>query len=327
MKQKLIIGFSLLLFVFIVVLISTDLFKNSGNSDKNEYAYDLEKYKKIDTSLICYDEVFKMDIELPELNAIAIDNASLIYIASNNIIVLYDNSFNKLLKFQTDSTINAIAANNNSNLYLGINDHVEVYTKNGFLIKKWKPYSNKSYITSIAFNNGFIYVADAGNQLVFKYSDEGQLLDIYGKKDKEKGFAGFIIPSDYFDIAFGSDDKIWIANTGMHKLQQFSDDGDLLASWGSTSMELKGFAGCCNPTHFCILPSGNFVTYEKGLDRIKIYSPNGKFQCVVSGPTDDNSEAASNCSIGALVHDMAVDKNGDIYVIEASNIVKVFRRK
>jgi hypothetical protein len=326
MKQKLIIVFSLLLLAAVVAIIATDLFKNTEQSGKNEYAYDLEKFKAIDSSLIAYNQISKTQIDLPQLNALAIDSSSLVYIAAQNEVGIFDKSLKKLSSFKTDSTIHSIAADNGI-LYLGIGNHVEVYNTKGVLLKKWAPFSAKGYITSVAVKNSHVYVADAGNRLVFKYNKDGKIVGTYGKKDKTKGFEGFIIPSKYFDLAFGNDEKVWVVNPGMHKVQQFSDEGDLVASWGSTSMNLDGFAGCCNPTHFCILPDGKFVTYEKGLDRIKVYSNVGKFECAVAGPSNTNAEAAEKCSIDAMVHDMAVDKHGDIYVIDASNNLRIYRKK
>jgi hypothetical protein len=92
-------------------------------------------------------------------------------------------------------------------------------------------------------------------------------------------------------------------------------------------MQLEGFAGCCNPVHLAILPNGNFITYEKGLDRIKIYGPTGNFECVVAGPGSFKGKSDFHCSQATLVNDMASDPEGNIYVLDAYNLVRIYARK
>jgi hypothetical protein len=151
---------------------------------------------------------------------------------------------------------------------------------------------------------------------------------VIGKKDKSKGVDGFIIPSFYFDVAVGPDNELWIVNPGKHEVCNFTEKGDFRTSWGLASMQTNGFAGCCNPIHFSILPDGRFVTCEKGLDRIKVHDQSGKFECVVALLNDGNTEALTNCSIGARIHDLACDSEGTIYVLDASSkMVRIFNRK
>ena len=53
-------------------------------------------------------------------------------------------------------------------------------------------------------------------------------------------------------------------------------------------MSVEGFCGCCNPTHFALLPDGGFVTSEKGIPRVKVYDGGGKLLSVVAGADDFN---------------------------------------
>ncbi len=71
---------------------------------------------------------------------------------------------------------------------------------------------------------------------------------------------------------------------------------------------MTDFFGCCNPAHFAVLSDGRFVTAEKGLPRIKIYSPQGKFECVVAGQEQFPSIAA----------DLAVDNHDRILVLDSN---------
>ena len=327
MKQKLIIGLSLLFLLVVIFLIGRDLFTNRENNQDNPTEYNLEKLRKIDSSLICYREVRHINPSLGVVHALAIDSSSNIYIAGDNEVQVFDKSLQKVNTLKLDASANCIAISGDI-LYAGIGNHVEVYsTKNGKLIK-WKSYNSKGFITSIAANETNVYVADAENRLVFRYDPDGNLITVIGKKDKSKGIDGFIVPSLYFDVALSPDNELWIVNPGKHELINFTEKGDFRTSWGVASMQPNGFAGCCNPIHFCILPNGKFVTCEKGLDRIKLHDQSGKFECIVASLSDPNTQALNNCSIGARIHDLAADSKGIIYVLDASSkLVRIFEEK
>ena len=326
MKQKLIILFSLLLLAAVVYLISKDLFNGSSKTEKNPCEYNLDKLKAIDTSLIKYKEIRHFKPSMASLKGIAIDENSNVYMAGTNGVLVFDKGGNKISGFIADSTANCIAIAPNKEVYLGVGNHIEKYNQQGSLQKKWETYGRKGYVTSIAVRGKDVFVADAGNRLVLHYDENGNLLNVIGKKSKD--FIGLIIPSMYLDVAIGSFDDLWVVNPGKHELENFSDKGDLRSSWGVPSMQLEGFAGCCNPIHFSILPNGYFVTYEKGLDRIKLYNQAGKFDCVVASPASFTGKSEYHCSFATMVNDLAVDPQGNIYAVDAtSNEVKVFGKK
>lgn len=325
MKQKLIILFSLLLLAAVVYLISKDLFTGSGKTEKNPCEYNLDKLKAIDTSLIKYKIFRHYRPSMARITGIALDENSNAYISGTKGVQVFDKDGNKTGGFTVDSTANCIALGPNKEVYLGVGNHVEKYSQ-GALQKKWNTYGTKGYITSIAVRGKDVFVADAGNRLVLHYDAEGNLLNVIGKKDKD--FVGLIIPSLYLDVTIGQFNDIWVVNPGKHELENFTDKGVLRSSWGVPSMQLEGFAGCCNPIHFSILPNGYFVTYEKGLDRIKLYDQAGKFDCVVASPQSFTGKSEFHCSFATMVSDLAVDVQGNIYALDAtSNEVKVFERK
>jgi hypothetical protein len=85
-------------------------------------------------------------------------------------------------------------------------------------------------------------------------------------------------------------------------------------------MEIQGFSGCCNPSHFVILEDGSFVTSEKGLPRVKVYNRIGYLVSVVA-PTEKFIE-------GTVGLDLAVDSAQKIYVLDPmQKLVRVFVKK
>jgi glucose/arabinose dehydrogenase len=109
----------------------------------------------------------------------------------------------------------------------------------------------------------------------------------------------------------------------MRQIMTVSYAGDLGDVWGSAGSQLADFFGCCNPAHLAMLPDGRFVTSEKGIPRVKIYSSQGKFESVVAGPEQltvhslqvvDPREDADK-----RVFDIAADSQGRVLVLDPQN--------
>ena len=327
MRQKLIIGFSLFLLLGVMALIVADLFKSPARNQDPEI-YSIEDLKKIDTSQICYREVKQLKTGMSVLQGIALDNNLNVYICGNREVQVYNQVWEKMADFRVDSNAYCIAPGSQGEIYLGLGDHIEVFDHTGTRKGKWDSYNERSFLTSIVVIGDEVFAADGENKIILRYDRGGKLLNTIGKKDREQGLEGFIIPSMYFDVAAGPDEELWAANTGRHEMLNFSHDGKLISFWGTASMQLEGFAGCCNPVHFAVLPDGYFVTYEKGLDRIKIYNQAGKYICTVSGPVNTNEKSLATCSISSPVHDLAVDREGKVYALDGDKmLIRVFIRK
>ena len=90
--------------------------------------------------------------------------------------------------------------------------------------------------------------------------------------------------------------------------------------WGEGSVAIEGFFGCCNPANLCVLSNGRLVTAEKGLLRVKIFSADGQFECVVAGPeqlehpTAVTGEARFDHEYKAV--DVAADSEGRIVLLD-----------
>ena len=107
----------------------------------------------------------------------------------------------------------------------------------------------------------------------------------------------------------------------------------ITGNWGRPSAGIEGFCGCCNPVGLALLPDGRHVTCEKGLPRVKVYSPKGGFESVVAGTETfyENAKTGalktrSDGLVGGL--DAAVDSQQRIYILDlVANDVRIMQRK
>jgi hypothetical protein len=283
MGKKSTIVLALALLFAVMAFMLWDLFFNNPDGNSNPYAYDLKLLKTGDTTLIMYTEAQHFNTGIKVVHGIAIDGANRMYVCGENSVEVFDSAGNRVTTFPISGTAHCIAVDENNQIYLGMQDHIEIYQIDGRQIKKWKSVGSQSTITSIAVANNAAYIADAGRKVVYHCDYEGNILKKIGEKDPARTIPGFVIPSPYFDLNIGINGELWVVNPGRHRFEKYNSEGDLTSSWGVASMTMEGFCGCCNPSNFVILSNGSFVTAEKGIERVKVYDPNGNFMWVVAG--------------------------------------------
>ena len=310
-----------------VVLLDATGEKGSGLSD--EYKFDVSMYAKTDPELVLYEEVeSSIKTGLKEAKAIAVDSGGVIYVAADEVIKKVNSTSIKL-----SGTPLCLTVTDEGGIYVGLKDHVEVYDSAGKLKARWKGLGDKAVLTSIAVGEDDVFVADAGNRIVIRYDMDGNVVGRIGAKDEKRNIGGFVIPSPYFDLAIADDGLLRVVNPGEHKIEAYTFDGDLEFSWGKATPEIDGFCGCCNPINFAILEDGSFVTCEKGLIRVKVYDPDGKFVGVVAGVETlveggfaRACDFPADCQMGGF--DVAVGNDGRVFVLDTNKgVVRTFTKK
>ncbi len=320
MKQKLIIIASILLLLAVIGFMVKDLFVDDTKTASNPYQYDLGNLKDVDPKLVTYKEELQMKIGFEEVYGIAVDSKDKIYVVGNDTVEVFNKTGQKTMQFKIEGIARCTAFDGKDRLFLGMMEHVEIRDVEGKLLSKWESMGDKAILTSIALTDSFVFVADAGNNVVYRYNYDGKLINKIGEKNKEKGIEGFVIPSLYFDLAIGRDGELWVVNPGTHTLMAFAYDGRLISSWTKTSMQIDGFSGCCNPSHVAMLADGSFVTSEKGIERVKIHSPTGELKCVVATP--------AMFTEGTKGLDIAVDSKERIVLLDPmKRLVRIFVEK
>jgi len=319
MKNKGIIIFLLILAVVIVAVIVGDYVSDRPNRSKpNPYAFDVNEFKTVDPELIHYRETKNFRVGFEEPSAIAIHHDK-VYVAGDNNLKIIDLSGALLNDFTLPGKPQTVEAFNQT-IYVAIDNRIQVYNEEGNLQNEWESPGENSLITAIAATENDVFVADAGNRKVIRYSPEGENLTEFDGKAEEGVLHGFIIPSPCFDLDINDVDELWVVNPGLHALENYTFNGNLRAHWKNTGMRPEGFSGCCNPSHFTFLDDGRFVTSEKGLVRIKTYKRSGEFEGVVAAPTKFVDEGRAP--------DVAADSQNNIYALDFDKkLIRVFEPK
>jgi sugar lactone lactonase YvrE len=299
---------------FAAVYVGRLLFRQEADrASREHYQYDISAYREIPAELVRYREAKRIETGMRRLRGIAAAGKDNVYVTGDGMVKVFDGEGKEQTRFELGSTARCIALGPEGTVYVGMERHLEVYDTSGKRKASWPSLGEKAVLTSIAAGAKDVFVADYGNRVVWRFDRTGALRGKIGEGE-------FIIPSPYFDVAIDPDGALWAANTGERRMERYSYDGKLEKGWGESSMELTGFSGCCNPSHFAIAANGSFVTSEKGLERIKVHDGNGEFSCVVAAP-DDFAE-------GTVGIDVAVDSAGRVLVLDpATRTVRVFEEK
>ncbi|MFV0592423.1 MAG: hypothetical protein ACK5M7_13635 [Draconibacterium sp.] len=321
MKNKGIVIFLIVLAGVIIAVMAGDwISKRPDKMEANKFEYNVDDFKNVPEELVLYKETknFKVGFETPAAITISGDT---IFLAGDKKLKLIDTTGKLLLEtaFQDEPTTVEV---NSGMIFIGFKNYVQVLNMHGELQNKWALAGENTLITAIAADQNNVFVADAGNRRILRYSKNGGLISEFEGKASDDDLHGFIIPSPYFDMDITAYDELWVVNPGMHTMEQYTEDGNLREHWRASGAQTENFSGCCNPAHFCFLPDGSFVTSEKGLVRVKIYKPSGEFLGVVAPPAkfDDKLEGQAP--------DVAVDSKGNIFALDFDRkLLRMFEKK
>jgi hypothetical protein len=324
----------LAMFGAVAALWQIDPWGEQGNRLSERFDYDLETYTKVDPAIILYRQTAEFAVPLEEPRAIAIGPGDSAYVAGDQAIVSFGRDGMKASQIELEEPPRCLAVARSGApglIYVGMKGHVEVYDAQGSRQASWPRLGDKAQLTSIALGESDVFAADAGSRIVWRYDPDGKLLGQIGKRDEDRHIPGFVVPSPYFDLAITPDGLVRVANPGRHSIEGYTPEGHLEVVWGKPSLGIEGFCGCCNTANFALLADGSFVTAEKGIPRIKVYDPEGKFEGVVASPEVLAPTATiaeeTRTDHKLAVFDVATDSQGRVLVLDPSGRrVRVFER-
>jgi hypothetical protein len=236
-----------------------------GDNTKNE-----TKAGEIDSLPDLWKISREIKTEEGSLKAVTVSPAGNIFLGGDSFITCYDQELKQIWNLKTPYPVTSLS-NSGDTIFASTMEKILVISSGGEIKDEWGPFEDNGIITSVSSNRSYIAFADAGNKMIFILNKKGEVRKLIGQNDGQ-----FIIPSPYFDVALGSDNTLFIANTGHRRIETRTIEGVFKSYFGEPGTAPNAFCGCCNPAHFAIIPDG-FVTAEKGINRIKILSKKGEF--------------------------------------------------
>ncbi len=287
---------------------------------------------RIDPALIHYQQTGEIPVQMQQVRAVAVGPDDRIYVGGDVLpetwaVHVFAPGGAKVGEFALQRSPKCLAVGGTDHafpgrLYVGMADHVELFDAQGSPQGAWGSLGEKALLTSIATSDQDVFLADAGNKIVWRYDPSGKLKNRIGEQDDLRKIPGFRIVSPQFDLAVSPDGLLRVVNPLAVRIEAYTFDGDLEAFWGESTTTIEGFFGCCNPSHFAILPDGRFVTAEKGFPRVKVYDADGKFLSVVAGPQQLDVRGDDEPP------DVAADGQGRILVLDPkARSVRIFEHK
>lgn len=194
---------------------------------------------------------------------------------------------------------------------------------------------------------GNVYVADAGNNRVQKFDNNGNFSlkfgipgdvnggfvttsgvavaaggDIYVSDDFtqrisifnslgvfQSTFSAGAFPTVATGVALDSSGNVYVTDSGNHRVRKFTATGTLITSWGSSGTGDGMFNG---PQGLAIDSSNNVYVADTGNNRIQKFNSSGGFITKWGTPGSGNSEFNSPTGVSA-------DSSGTIYVADSGN--------
>lgn len=293
---------------------------------------DLLPMPRIDPEMILYREIYQpRPTGFAESRFVTVDSSGVVYLAGDQSIRILNTGagIRDIVKLNVSPFC---LVSTEDRFYVGTRDSIVITDKKGNIKTTWKSLGKNAWITGMVVDNHRIFVADAGQRIVWCYDAEGNFIRRIGDKNPDKNIPGFVVPGPYFDLAMAPDGLLRVANPGNHQIEAYTVKGDREFAWGRFGNRLEDFTACCNPVSFAVLPDGNIITCEKGVARVKVYDTFGKLKGFVADP---KQLASVPLSIGLKTEriqrygfDVAADSQGNVYILDrARNVLRSFRRK
>jgi DNA-binding beta-propeller fold protein YncE len=129
------------------------------------------------------------------------------------------------------------------------------------------------YPTDLAWSDGTLVVADAYNNRIQVFSEDGQPLDrwggIFGSGVPGSGRGSFRVATG---VAIDGSSRVYVADFQNHRIQVFSREGAFLTAFGSHGSDPGQFN---RPTDLDFGPDGRIYVVDSGNDRIQVFASLG----------------------------------------------------
>jgi NHL repeat len=224
----------------------------------------------------------------------------------------------------------AVAVDSSGNVYVtDYNSRVQKFDSNGKFLMKWGTagdddgqFAVHSHMSIAVDASGNVYVSDTNNYCIQKFDANGKFLLKWGDNGNRNGqFGSSTDWNGPEGIAVDDQGNVYVADPANYRIQKFDANGNFLSQWGSQGAGDGQF-----------LDAGSIAVDQHGYIYVTDNQQN------VGGPTNQVSKFDSNGTfllkwgetgpgLGMLNFPagIAVDKQGNIYVVNVIENVQKFR--
>jgi len=212
--------------------------------------------------------------------------------------------------------LQGLAVGDEGNVYVADAEgpRVLVYSSEGKLLRTIEPDARHPKILQRPFGllfdgHGRLYVTDYDADKIQVFSAKGEFLFAWGRKGKGEG--QFRAP-----VAIGQDRQgnLYVVEFYGMRVQKFTQEGKFLLAWGSQAPWGKQAPPeqMLYPSGLAVGPDNNIYVTDAGHDRVKVFSPQGKFirEWGVKGIQPGNLNAAAG---------LAFDSSGRLHEADSAN--------
>ncbi|GAB3528369.1 hypothetical protein GCM10027443_06140 [Pontibacter brevis] len=201
-----------------------------------------------------------------------------------------------------------LALDKAGNLYVvdANNGRIQVLNKEGGFIRQIVSDASTIFFhpSDVALDaQGNVYVTDVSAYKVIKFDAAGRLLSSFGSKGRDKGQ----MTSPQLNLAVDADGYIYVAEASEpSRIQKFSPNGAFVLEFGE-----PGTAD--GLVHYPVVTEsdevGNFFVANHIAGLVKKFDKSGRHLFTFGGRADVNGQFKD------FISDMALDRNGDLYVL------------
>jgi uncharacterized protein (TIGR03663 family) len=160
--------------------------------------------------------------------------------------------------------------------------------------------------------DGSLYVADSRNHRIQHFSQDGDLLKVWGTfADAAQGEAPGGTFNEPWGVAVGPDGSVYVTDTWNHRIQKFAADGAPITMWGhyGGADQPDGFWG---PRGIAVGPDGKVYITDTGNKRVVFFDEDGNYLGQFGSPGLEAGQFDEPVGI-------TLDMDGNVYVADAWN--------
>lgn len=257
--------------------------------------------------------------ELEGITSIALGPGGAVHVGGKFGVKVLGPDLKAIRGWRTEGTVTALDVDGKGEVYAACGGRVRRFDPAGGELSDWGrggcDGDEFGFVSGIAVSEGKVFVADAAARMVYRFDAAGTYLGRIGAKEDDPDGLGFIVPSEYFDVA-AAGGVLLVANPGRHRVERYDLEGKLRGHWGRDGRKDAEFPGCCNPTNIALFTDGRVAASQKGRPVVKVFAPGGKLLAL-------HGRGAFDRECKGI--DLAVDSSGRIYAVDpAASRVRVF---